>query len=305
MWIEMCVPSAGSSGVRRVRMSWTYASGEWQVTEDLESAWPEVASSDHGTLKRAAGGAVEMWDNPPGEPQHLLAAFWSPPDNELDPTHMSGFAQLCDPRTSEWHGYEVWWRAERREEQPLSELRLRAQAVLDAILPAPYLSPNYMANPFAPKNWKAARAGCAGYTSCVSFPAHYVRVLGCRQSLVPGGYPAPTTPGWRTPGQGGHPQAGDIYINCKSSVHDGSTAHVGVVRDTDYGNSHGLLWRTGDYGQTAGGCAKDPTYEGGFDGIFLVQKYDPFADTLQKIYPAAKPARAIHAWIDIEEFFNA
>lgn len=305
MWMDLDLPVAGRNTGGHVRMLWDFSSDEWRIIEDSEHVWPQVSEIDHGRLEREGQGAIRVWEEAPGSMPHLVAVFWTAPESEEDQNNQAGFAQLCEPRTVELSGHQVAWRAEpSAAEPPLSPLRELAQQVLDSILPAPYLSSNYMANGYATKDWKVPRESRPFYTNCVEFPAYYAMVLGCHRKFWPG-YPKSTTPGYKTPDKDGHPLVGDIYVCCKTANHDGSTAHIGVVRDTNYEHSHGLTWRTGDYGQTAGGCAKDPSYQGGFDGIFLLQKYDPDHKTLQQFHPGSKPARAIHAWIDIEEFYNS
>jgi hypothetical protein len=165
----------------------------------------------------------------------------------------------------------------------LSDVRQKAMDKVKEILPAPYGSKQWAANPY-----HSVPSGKSGYTNCVEFPA-YVVWLASGKKFIPG-FPAPSTRGWVDADGSARPQPGDIYVLCKGETQDESLSHVGVIVSAD-----GDTWRTADWGQG-----------NGWSGDFVTRTYDEAAGTLTGEVDASKgntrPPRALKGWVDLDVY---
>jgi hypothetical protein len=189
--------------------------------------------------------------------------------------------------------------AEQDNGKPLAELSaIRQQAVklCREVLPAPYLSQKYKANPFHVTKEHPQAQG--GYSTCGEFPAYIVWLL--QGKPIPGRFGPGTKAlqpqgekrgAWRMPNGIDWPRPGDLYALCSSTVVDGSCDHVGVMLD-----STGTVWTTGDWGQ--------PDSEGrGFAGAIVSRAFDPERGTLSGDPVIGNNPRAIKGWIDLDAYF--
>lgn len=186
--------------------------------------------------------------------------------------------------------------AQEQAEKETSPLRQSAVRLCREVLPAPYLSKNYKANPFHVTKDNPQAKGA--YSTCGEFPAYIVWLLQGKPN------PARFRPGttalppqgakrgaWRTPNGTDWPRPGDLYALCSTATLDDSVAHVGVILDPK-----GTTWETADWGQP------DPS-GGGFAGAIVQRSFDPVRGTLTGDPTIGTAPRAIKGWIDLDAYF--
>ena len=190
--------------------------------------------------------------------------------------------------------------AEQDNHKPLSELsplRQKAVNLVREVLPAPYLSQKYKANPFHVTKQHPKAKG--SYSTCGEFPAYIVWLLQGKPD--PGKFSPGTTAlqpqgvkrnAWRVPNGLDWPRPGDLYALCGTDVLDDSVAHVGVVLDPT-----GTTWETGDWGQP-------DVSGGGFAGALVSRTFDKERGTLTGDPTIGAAPRAIKGWIDLDAYFG-
>ena len=260
------------------------------------SQWPAHPGSPMGGGGSGSFGLPRVL-GAPGNDATIAPHPWSPSgrNHRLDWSvirdfHQAGVAVQQDSLSA---------KAEQDNNKPLGELsaiRQRAVALVRELLPAPYLSQKYKANPFhITKNHPNAKNG---YSTCGEFPAYVVWLL--QGSPFPGKFIPGTTSvqpqgeargAWRVPNGIDWPRPGDLYVLCGTAVLDGSVAHTGVVL-----SSTGATWETGDWGQP-------DVSGGGFAGAFVMHDFDKERGTLTGDPTIGKAPRAIKGWIDLDQYF--
>ncbi len=184
------------------------------------------------------------------------------------------------------------------EPAPLSPLRQRALAELDKLIPARYPTPwptrkdglttKGRVGNWAKNNFSSLRPNAnPNYTNCVEFPAYLVLVLNGGKKKLDPGFPPNTTKGWTDADGTKTPLPGDIFILLNPG---GKFGHVGVIYDTSWKNSQGLLWRTADWGQGDG-----------WDGDWVERTYDPVEGTLTG---GPNSPRKLLGWVDLDALFE-
>lgn len=189
--------------------------------------------------------------------------------------------------------------AEKDNKKPLGELsavRQKAVQLCSEVLPAPYMSQNYKANPYhIAKDHPQAKGA---YSTCGEFPAYIVWLL--QNKPIPGKFRPGTTAlqpqgekrgAWRVPNGIDWPRPGDLYALCSTAALDDTVAHVGVILDPT-----GTAWKTGDWGQP-------DVSGGGFAGNFVTRTFDPERGTLTGDPTIGTAPRAIKGWIDLDAYF--
>ncbi len=123
------------------------------------------------------------------------------------------------------------------------------------------------------------------------------------KKLIYPGYPPDTTPGWTYADGVLLPLPGDIYILCKGATRskEAGGSHVGVVYDTNWGNSGGAQWRTADWGQRPPLIAGKPKgIAASWNGDLKIRTYDAGTGTLAGEGNAPTP-KAVKGWVDLEK----
>lgn len=177
-----------------------------------------------------------------------------------------------------------------------SPLRQSAVRICREVLPAPYLSQAYKANPYhVTKEHPQAKGN---YSTCGEFPAYLIWLLQGKPN--PGRFRPGTTAlepqgakrnAWRTPDGEHWPRPGDLYALCSTAERDHTVDHVGVMLVPE-----GTLWQTADWGQP------DVT-GGGFAGAIVQRSFDPVKGTLTGDPTIGTAPRAIKGWIDLDAYF--
>jgi hypothetical protein len=270
---------------------------KWFLEKDeAQPIWERVGFSQKGPFEPQTGNeTIWLWDEPH---IHNTVIFWDAPASETVSRNNSGKGRIFDPKDPAFKEGKIEWTIESAAPPALSPLRQRALAELVNLIPARY-----------PKSWPTTKDGLttkgpegnwaknvfsslrqkakAGYTNCVEFPAYLVLVLnGGKKKLNPG-FPPNTTKGWTDAGGGKRPLPGDIFILLNPGDEFG---HVGVIYDTSWKSSKGLLWRTADWGQGDG-----------WDGDWVERTYDPVKGTLTG---GPNSPRKILGWVDLDELFK-
>ena len=286
MLLTLTVSDASHKRRGSVRLKLDWGKKKWFLEQDdPEPVWQRVGFSKEGPFEPQTSGVIWLWDQPH---THNTVIVWDGPASETVSRTNSGSGRIFDPKDPVFKDGKIEWTIEKAGTGALSDLREKARKRLTEILPAPYGSSKWKANPY-----HSLKPGpVSGYTNCVEFPAYVVYLLGGR---IPPGYPIPAAKqhnAWVHSDGNRRPQPGDIYILCKTTKQDTTTAHVGVIYDAS-----GNVWKTGDWGQGTDS----------WSGELVDRAYDAAVGTLTgEVDPTkgnVRTPRAISGWVDLDLYF--